>query len=535
MTNASHIDPPADVSAFGRPRIISGVRVVAIVLGFVLLYFFYVNDLANNPPGFYVDESAIAYNAYCIAKTGANEFGKRFPVFFPVYTGAWTQYANPTQIYLLAIPFTIAKPGIQLARIYGASWVFAACLLLGWLARKISGRDTIGLLVAVLAIFTPWLFDVSRLMMETFFYPMAVVLFLIALYAAQKKEDWSAINIVALAFTLMLLTYSYTIGRLLGPLLAAGLIIFATSQRRIISVIKTWVVFAITLIPLLIFRSKNPEALTQRFYLISYIKPDSPWSQIIPKFIRRYFEDLSLISLLFDGDTNPRHHTPGSLGSFLIGVFILVLIGTTVIIVRHWNDPWWRFVLFGTAASIVPGALTADSFHSLRLVAYPVFLLTLTTPALASLLEHPPSEVSGPHSEGSPSQPRSLWSRRIILGVLLVGVTAQVIYFQTVFRREGPKRGWVFDAAYKDVYDAGMALSIRPIYLVDGNEPAYVHALWYATVEGRDRNQFIHLNEGVPAPAGAIVISSEERCLNCMVLKKSGDYMLYRAQADFLP
>jgi hypothetical protein len=117
----------------------------------------------------------------------------------------------------------------------------------------------------------------------------------------------------------------------------------------------------------------------------------------------------------------------------------------------------------------------------------------------------------------------------------LAGIAAQAIYFQSVFRREGSKRGWVFDAAYKDVYDAAMALSIRPVYLVDGSQPAYVHALWYATVEGRSRDQFIHLNEGVPAPPGAIVISSEERCLNCMVIKKSGDYMLYRAQADFLP
>ena len=535
MTSAEQIEQPADTTGSGRLRIISAARVAAIALGFVLLYFFYINDLGNNPPGFYVDESAIAYNAFCIATTGANEFGGRFPVFFPVYTGAWTQYANPTQIYLLAIPFTIAKPSIQLARVYAASWVFAACLLLGWLARKMSGRDSIGLLVALLAVFTPWLFDVSRLVMETFFYPMAVVLFLLALYAAQKKETWSVINIVAVAFTLMLLTYSYTIGRLLGPLLAAGLILFATSQPRIISIVKTWVVFAITLIPLLIFRSKNPEALTQRFYLISYIKPDSHWSEIIPKFIRRYFEDLSLISLLFDGDTNPRHHTQGSLGSFLIGVFILVLIGITIVIVRHWNDPWWRFVLFGAAASIVPGALTSDSFHSLRLVAYPVFLLTLTVPALASLLDRRTVDRTGAHRASRSLRAMAGWSRQIILGLLLAGAAAQVIYFQSVFRREGPKRGWVFDAAYKDVYDAAMALSIRPIYLLDGNEPAYVHALWYATVEGRARNQFVHLDEGVQPPSGAIVISSEDRCFNCMIIKKSGDYMLYRAQSDFLP
>src|SRR5438477_9893245 len=267
-----------------RNRILDRISVVVIVLGFILLYLFYIDSLSTNPPGFYVDESAISYNAYCIAKTGTNEFGTRFPLFFPVYTGGWTQYANPTQIYLLALPFTVLKPSILVARIYSASWVFLACLLLGWLAKRISGKEVIGLLVAVIAIFTPWLFDVSRLVMETFFYPMAVVLFLLALYAAQKKQAWSWANIFALTATLMLLTYSYTIGRLLGPMLAGGLIVFATSQTRLISIVKTWVVFAVTLIPLLIFRAKNPEALTQRFYLISYIKPDTPWGEIIPKF-----------------------------------------------------------------------------------------------------------------------------------------------------------------------------------------------------------------------------------------------------------
>src|SRR5215471_5364792 len=218
MTDSEQIKQPTS-SARTRP-LLSWLRVPAIVLGFILLYIFYVSDLSRNPPGFYVDESAIAYNAYCIAKTGANEFGTRFPLFFPVYTGAWTQYANPTQIYLLAIPFTILKPSILLARVYSASWVFAACLLLGWLAKKITGKETIGLLIAVIAIFTPWLFDVSRLVMETYFYPMALVLFLLALYAAQQKESWGWLNIVSIAATLMLLTYSYTIGRLLGPLLA---------------------------------------------------------------------------------------------------------------------------------------------------------------------------------------------------------------------------------------------------------------------------------------------------------------------------
>src|SRR5881275_1897551 len=278
---------PVDTAAAPPPRSrnrLGWLRVVLLTLGFALLYIFYIDSLATNPPGFYVDESAIAYNAYCIAHTGANEFGTRFPLFFPVYTGGWVQYANPTQIYLLAIPFTAIKPSIWFARVYSASWVFAACLLLGWLAKRISGKETIGLLVAVIAIFTPWLFDVSRLVMETFFYPAALVLFLMALYAAQEKESWTWFNVTSVAATLMLLTYTYTIGRLLGPLLAAGLVLFATSQTRLVSVIKTWVFFGLSLLPLFVFKSEHPDALTQRFYLISYIKPDSPWREIFPKF-----------------------------------------------------------------------------------------------------------------------------------------------------------------------------------------------------------------------------------------------------------
>jgi 4-amino-4-deoxy-L-arabinose transferase-like glycosyltransferase len=527
--SAPNRTPPANLL-----EILRRYRLVITLLGIIFLYAFYVNGVSTNPPGFYIDECAIAYNAYCIAHTGAGEFGNRWPLFFPVYTSGWIQYANPTQIYLLAIPFTIFRPSILLARIFSATWVFAACVLLGLLAKRISGQRRIGIIVAITAILTPWLFEVSRLVMETYFYPMALVLFLLALFHAQRKESWSWLTVGMLAVTLMLLTYTYTIGRLLGPLMGLGLVFFITSQDRLLGVIKTWVVFALTLIPLLIFRSKHPEALTQRFYLISYIKPDSTWKQIAPTFIRRYLSDFSVVNLLIDGDGNPRHHVQGSLGSFLVAAFILVLIGLVVVIVRHWREPWWRFVIFGAAASIVPGALTPDQFHSLRLVAYPVFLLVLMVPGLAFLLERPPPvkddlppnvEIQTVHSTRSPIL--SSAARQTILAVLLAVIGLQAIYFQSVYRREGRERGWVFDSAYKDLYDAAVALPARPIYLSDGTEPAYEHAYWYAAVEGRKVSEFVHLDEGTRAPVGSLVIGSEPTCVNCQVIKKSGDYLLY--------
>ena len=528
-------DEPQPTAVSGRvTEVLQRYRVVIILLAIVVLFLLYINGLAKNPPGFYVDESGIAYNAYLIGHTGRNEFGERFPLFFQFYTSGWTQWANPTQIYLLAIPFIIFKPSIWLARVYSAGWVFAACLLLGFLAKQISGRRRIGVIVALCALATPWLFEVGRLVFETFFYPMALVLFLIAVHYAQRKQIWNWLTVGTLAATLMLLTYTYTIGRLLGPLLAFGLVLFATNRERWIGIGKTWLAYGVTLLPLLIFRLSHPEALTQRFYLISYIKPETPWREILPKFIRRYLEDFSLINLLLDGDGNPRHHMPKSLGSFLIGVSILALIGLLIVIVRHWRDPWWRFILFGTLISVIPGSLTLDQFHTLRMVAYPILLLVLTIPALQFLLEPAPAteplSLREPQVEvQAPASGLSTSARRLILYALLATAAIQLIYFQSVFRREGPERGYVFDEAYKEVYDAAVAQPYRPIYLSDGTSPGYVHALWYATIEGRNRAEFVHLEEGRTPPMGAPVIGSQPNCSNCEVIKRSGEYMLYRS------
>jgi hypothetical protein len=98
-----------------------------------------------------------------------------------------------------------------------------------------------------------------------------------------------------------------------------------------------------------------------------------------------------------------------------------------------------------------------------------------------------------------------------------------------IFWREGRNREYDFDADYKQVYDAATVLPTRPIYLVDGRQgPAYIHALWYALLEGRDASQFIHLDFGVSPPPGAVVISSEQYCTDCDVLYTRGQFFLYR-------
>ncbi|PIV01434.1 glycosyl transferase, partial [Candidatus Shapirobacteria bacterium CG03_land_8_20_14_0_80_40_19] len=61
-------------------------------LAFFLRFIF----LTKSPPGFYVDEAAVGYNAYSILKTGADEYGKKFPLFFR----SFGDYKMPLNIYL---------------------------------------------------------------------------------------------------------------------------------------------------------------------------------------------------------------------------------------------------------------------------------------------------------------------------------------------------------------------------------------------------------------------------------------------------
>jgi hypothetical protein len=507
-------------------------RIVLCVAGIALLFIGYTSGLSYNPPGFYVDESAIAYNAYLVSRTGAGEFGPSFPLYFQMFTAGFTQYVSPTQVYLLAFVFRLLPPSILVARSFSAFWVFAACLLLGFLAKRVSGQLKIGLIVAATALLTPWFFEVRGLVLEPHFVPFALALLLLAVYHAHTTANWTWRTVALVAGALALLTYCYSSGRILAPLLAFGLLLFATTKLRFVAILKTWFLYGLTLIPIIVFNWHHPGALTSRFFAATYMRPGVPWRDAANEFVRRYLEDQSLTGLLQTGHPHPRHHIIEAGGAFFFATFILAMIGLLLILIYHRRDPWWRFVVYGLAVSIVPGAITFEPFHALRLLALPVFLSLLTVPGLEWLLV--PNERKPESYRGKEEAYRSGLSRSVRLAVLislLTLTTIEATRFQIVFRRDGPKRGIFFDAPYKEAYEAAVAQSSRPIYLYDSTYgPASMDAYWYATVEGRPRSEFSRLPDGAKPPPGAIVITSEGKCQTCQILKRSGVYLVYRAR-----
>ncbi len=498
--------PAASPSPDASPRLerVSGALWLLPLLA--LAFVIYAWRIDVNPPGFYLDEASQSYNAYSIATTGQDEHGVAWPIFFQSWDSTAT--GNPVNEYLMAIVFRVFGPSILAARLLSVTIGFILSLALGILAGRVTGHRWATWIVAASALMTPWFLEVSRLVFEVVLFPLILTAFLLLLRRVYAKSSWAPLEMVGLALLLGLLTYTYTIGRLLGPMFAFGLILFA-SRSGARSIVATWLLFGLTLLPALAFNLANPGVLGARADLVSYITPGMSVVDIGAQFINHLLGNLSLQRLLLTGDPNIRHHVP-VMGSLLAGTLVFAVVGLDRMVHGGWRDPWMRFVGYGLLVSLIPASLTIDEFHTNRLIAFPVFLMVFVAVGVAHLAT------------------RSRESRMVLIG--LVALTAvQGSVFQVQFQRYGTERGGAFDAAFPGVFAAALAADSWPIYLRDrGDLPGYIEAYWYGALRGIDRSAFVHLRSDELAPPGAVVLGTDKNCGSCDVISEDGDYIAYR-------
>jgi hypothetical protein len=479
----------------------AGLRgsLLSLLLGLAALLYFV--RVPAHPAGFAIDESSICYNAYTISQTGHDEYDQAWPLFFR----AFGEYKNPTIIYLLAALFRITGPSIALARTLTAVMGLAAGLLLGALAWQMTRRSMVTVVIAISCLLTPWFFESCRLVFEVAIYPGIVVLFLIVVWRCSRKARWQWQDVFALAVTLALLTYSYSIGRLLGPLLAVGLLFFLNRERAA-ALLKTWIVYALLLVPLLIFHLQHPGALTGRFQALTYLRSDARPLAAAKQFVLHYAANLNPWRWLVTGEDNVRDHLHGT-GALLAGTLVLSVLGLFLVSRQPRRDAWWRFVLYGIVVSIVPASLTNNPFPQLRLVAFPVFVLVLAIPAVSWLAD----------------------THRLLLSAAIGLTVVQGIYFQWLYHREAPKLWYVFDARFpRKILAPALAAGIKPVYLLDERGKAgYIHALWYGALLGLEPGRFVRAAAFDAIPPGSIIISTEEDCRDCRLIARALNYIVY--------
>lgn len=501
MTGAKLIE---NGNTFFRRHWGAAAALILVALAIVL----YAAGVPHNPAGFCLDESSIAYNAHLIATTGHDEYGAAWPLFFR----AFGEYKNPTYIYLLAVCFKLTGPSIFVARMLSAVLGAAAALVLGYLAGRITKCRAIAILVAVSSLLTPWLYENSRLVFEVAAYPLLIVIFLLVLYRASIRNRWSALEVLGLALSLSLLTYSYSIGRLLAPLFALGLVFFMQQGRRR-GVLLTWLAYAVTLVPLVVFDLKHPGALTNRFRQLTYVSDQNSIGEILRRFVSHCAANINPWRLLMTGEDNLRDHLPGT-GVILAVTFLLASAGLLLVLWRHRANPWWRFMVYALVVSIIPASLTTSVFPQIRLVALPVLLHVFTIPAWQGLF--------------------SLEAKKRILKLSLIAAlailtVAQGAYFQWSYHWRAPERGYLCDEKFpRKTLAVALSTPRRPVYLFDPpGKSGYVQAYWHGLLSGIAPSQFARLASDSQPPSGATVISTEEECTNCRLLARHLNFIVY--------
>lgn len=483
-----------------RWPVLVGVGVVLAVAAFQL----WISP--NNPPGFFRDEAAIAYNAHTIATGGRDEYGARFPLYF----SSFLDYKSPLFVYGLAGVFSVTGADREVARGFAAVCVLAAVLLLGWLAYRRTERPSVAVATVVLAGTAPWLFELGRVAFEVAMEPLFLVLALVAVERASRLDRWNLGTAIPVALALGAITYVYAGGRLLAPLLALALAAVVTRQRwRWLA--ACWIAFAVTQVPLIVYSRLHPGALSRRYDATTFVTDDMPPWEIAGRGIVNYLQDLQLWHYVVSGDVKPYAHTPGT-SALLATSVLLSVAGLAVIGRRLRGDPFWRYAVAALLVSPIPAAATADRFHALRLVPLAVMLVVVAIPALEALRDVLAS------------------SRRaqLVVAVLAVLAAVQFAAFVDTYRTEGPLRTGRFEAGVPGLLAQAWADGGTAYIDYDDREPQTL-ARWYALVEGIDQARVVRLPDGGIPPPGAIAFGRTQECdYVCERIGEAGDYWIAR-------
>ena len=488
-------------SLVDRPTLLLGLGAILAIVAFQL----WISP--SNPPGYHRDEAALSLNAYTLSQGLRDEDGARFPLFFR----SFDDYKSPVYPYVLAGVFKVTGPSQSVARGLSAALVLAAILFLGLLAYRLTRSYVVATAVVVLGGLTPWLFELGRMAIEATTQPLLVVLLLLWLERVARSQAYGLWQGVPAGVLIGLVTYSYTGSRLLGPLFAFALVVFAGRDRWRF-VLSAWVTFAVTLVPIGLYAIRHPGNLTARFEATTIARDGLSRPRVVLQAIGNWFRDVDPWHWATAGDPAPYIHN-GGYGALFGAVVVLALAGAVLVLVRQRSDLWWRYVLVATLLVPIPAALTVDRYNAIRLGTLPVFALVLAVPALAVLVD----------------ATRTSWPARVGVAVLAVSVAVQFGQFLDSYRTRGPARLVLFEAGVEPLL-RGPLESADPIYLDFDDRGAQAMARWRAAVAGVPQERIVILPDGGVPPPGSLVFLRFQDCdFECDDVASWGDYRLVRA------
>lgn len=347
-------------------------------------------QLGLNPPSLTWDEASIGYNAYSILKTGADEYGNKFPLSIR----SFDDYKPPLYIYLTVLPialFGLNEFSVRLpSAIIGVFSVIAIYFLVKELLQKWDKKyqELIGLVSAFFLAISPWHLQFSRAAFEgnigLFFLILGVLLFL------KGFKNSNLIILSSLSFVLSL--YSYHSFRLLIPLFLFGLSLFFWKEffRQKLFFIVFFVLLVLVAVPVYLSLARtqgsgsrlsmvtifsDPTVINPSIERIDYDKNNNDllgsilhnrriaYSIAVAK---GYLDHFNPDFLFLHGDGGVQHHAV-DMGMLYLWDLPFILIGLYYLLNRRSKTIWVLLSLFLLAP--LPASITTGTPHPVRAIA----------------------------------------------------------------------------------------------------------------------------------------------------------------------
>src|SRR3989344_7210702 len=332
-----------------KSKIKNILGIIIIILIAIFLRFY---NLSSVPPSASLDEVSIGYNAYSVLKTGADEYGYKFPLLLRAYDD-W----RPALYVYLVIPF-VKLFGLNVLSVRLPSVIFSVLTVIStyFLVKKLfpgtqkfsifsskAGQFSIGEIAAFLLAISPWHIYISRLGHEA---NMGLAFFIFGITFFIYRKVYFSFIFFALSFA------SYQSEKIVVPLFVLMLLIlfkatnvFAVQDERFIERTK---LLAKAVEDNNIFGKViyNRRVLAGQIFLENYVSHFNP-------------------NWLFFNFGNDRHKVPG-LGLMYIWELPLILFGIVFLIKQKLDFKFKSLIVLWIFISPLPAAITTDAPHAMR-------------------------------------------------------------------------------------------------------------------------------------------------------------------------
>lgn len=332
------------------------LELIILILILIFAFFLYTFKLDSIPSGTYVDEAVAAYDSYSLINTGADHFGKSFPLtfrFFGAYTPGLFVYLNTIPIKIFGLNNFSIRLTSAIAMVFQLIFLYLIFKLFDFHKSKFLNLISI-LFIAI----SPWVVFNARLGYEV---TLAQTFFTGAIYfllSSIKKPNH--LLFAALLFSLSINT-AHT-QKILTPLI----LIFSFFLLKIWRYPKKILIYSFLI--LLITQLPNFYLITTKSFWTKTNQINSNFKSYLDNVNYQFFQTISPKTWFNQSpDIDIQHQIP-EIAPFYFWMFLPIVIGFLKVLLNKSKLIEFKFINGLLIFSLIPGVISGRFMSTQRLI-----------------------------------------------------------------------------------------------------------------------------------------------------------------------